>query len=187
MKKSEWVLFEIFAGTQTQQAIAERLGISLSTVHHAISPLARIGAIEKRKFGLRIVDKEKILFYWANIRNIAKDVIYQTRAESVRDIEKMMPAKAIFTAFSGYKFRFDDVPADYSEIYVYADEETLSEIKKRFPPLEGPANLIVLAKPPILESIKIVPNELLFVDLWNLKEWYAKEFVQALKKRMGLV
>jgi len=24
------------------------------------------------------------------------------------------------------------------------------------------------------------------VDLWNLPEWYAKEFVEALKKRIGV-
>ncbi len=186
MKKSEWVFYSLFQGAKTQMEIAQKWRISLSTVNHALGPLARLGAIEKRKFGFRIIDREKALIFWANARNLAKDIIYRTRVSSIRDIEKMMSAKAIFTAFSGYKFRFDDVPADYSEIYVYADEETLSEIKKRFPPYDGPANLIVLAKPPVLESIKIVPNELLFVDLWNLKEWYAKEFIQALRRRMGL-
>ena len=33
---------------------------------------------------------------------------------------------------------------------------------------------------------KVVSNELLFVDLWNLREWYAKEFLKALKQKMGL-
>ncbi|MFH0970549.1 MAG: hypothetical protein V1776_03760 [Candidatus Diapherotrites archaeon] len=186
MKKSEWVFYSLFQGAKTQLEIAQKWGISLSTVNHALGPLARLGAIEKRKFGFRIIDREKALIYWANMRNLDRDIIYRTHTGSVRNIEKMMPAKAVFTAFSGYKFRFDDVPADYSEIYVYADVETLSEIKKRFPPHDGPTNLIVLATPPILESIKIVSNELLFVDLWNLKEWYAKEFIQALRRRMGL-
>ena len=33
---------------------------------------------------------------------------------------------------------------------------------------------------------EILANELMFVDLWNLREWYAKEFVKALRQKMGL-
>ena len=51
---------------------------------------------------------------------------------------------------------------------------------------EGPANLIVLSRPKNIKAEKIVPNELMFVDLWNLKEWYAKDFLKALRQKMGL-
>ena len=37
----------------------------------------------------------------------------------------------LFTGYTAYKLRFDDVPADYSEVYVYADETELDQIKKR--------------------------------------------------------
>lgn len=187
MLKSELVFLEVFNGAKTQKGIAEKLGISLSTVHHALEPLERMGAIEKRKFGLRLIDQEKALSYWASARNLEKDIIYQTRAEMpITQIEKQMPSGVTFTAFTAFKLRFKDVPADYSELYVYANEEELVELKKRFPKREGPANLIVLSKPKKLNTEKIVPNELLFVDLWNLKEWYAKEFLNALKQKMGV-
>ncbi len=187
MLKSELVFLEIFRGAKTQKEIAERLGISLSTVNNALEPLARIGAIEKRNFGLRLVDREKALIYWASARNLEKDIVYKTRAElPVSGIEGLMPSGVAFTAFTGFRLRFREVPADYSEVYVYADDEGVAELKKRFPQKEGPANLTVLSKPENFAAEKIVPNELLFVDLWNLKEWYAREFLKALRQKMGL-
>lgn len=68
---------------------------------------------------------------------------------------------------------------------MYAGEEELFEIRKRFPQRKGPANLIVLKKEEMLGNEKIVSLELMFVDLWNLKEWYAKEFIKALKQKAG--
>lgn len=187
MLKSELAFLEIFRGAKTQKEIAERLGISLSTVNNALEPLARIGAVEKRKFGFRLADKEKALAYWASIRNLEKDTAYKTRVElPVDEIEKLIPSGTVFTAFSAFRLRFKEAPADYSEVYIYASEEELGEIKKRFPQKGGPANIIVLRKETMFKEKKIVSNELLFVDLWNLKEWYAKEFLKALKQKMGL-
>lgn len=187
MLKTELVFLEVFRGAKTQKEIAERLGISLSTVNNALEPLARIGAIEKRNLGFRLIDKEKALTYWASARNLEKDIVYKTRVEiPITEIEKQMPSGVAFTAFTAFRLRFKDVPADYSEVYVYANEEELAELKKRFPQKGGPPNMIVLAKPTRLEGEKIVPNELLFVDLWNLKEWYAREFLNALRQKMGV-
>jgi len=187
MLKSELVFLEVFRGAKTQKEMAERLGISLSTVNNAIEPLARIGAIEKRNFGFRLVDREKALAYWASARNLEKDIVYKTRAGlPITEIERLMPSGVAFTAFTAFRLRFKEVPADYSEVYVYANEEELAEVKKRFPQKDGPANLIVLSKPNNFSEEKIVPTELIFVDLWNLKEWYAKEFLNALKQKMGL-
>lgn len=186
MLKSELVILEVFRGIKTQKEIAERLEISLSTVNNALKPLARMGAIEKRNFGFNIVDREKILAYWANKRNPEKDIAYRTRLEmSITEIEKTMPSGIVFTAFTAFKIKFGEVPADYSEVYVYADEEELKEIKKRFPESKGPENLTVFIKPEGFSGKKIVSDELMFVDLWNLKEWYAKEFVNALREKMG--
>lgn len=187
MRKSELVFLELFRGAKTQKEIAQKLGISLSTVNNAIEPLSRLGAIEKRKFGLRLIDREKALLFWASTRNMAKDVVYSTRVEEkITEIEKLMPAGVVFTAFSGFRLKFNDVPADYSEVYVYANDEELAELKKRFPAKQGPQNLVVLKKDEMLGEEKIASDELMFVDLWNLKEWYAKEFVKALKQRMRL-
>lgn len=190
MKKIEFVYREILYNalekknrTLTQLELSRKLKISLSTVNSALKPLRAMGAIEVRLKNFKIIDPEKVLYYWASIRNLEKDIIFKTRAEKpVQAIESEMPPDIVFGAYSAYKFRFKDVPADYSEVYVYGD---LSEVKKRFPESKNRANLFVLKKDEFIEQYgKTTCLAQTFADLWNLKEWYAKEFLEALKKRM---
>ena len=113
MLKLEFVFLEILKGAKTQKQIAETLNISLSTVNHAIESLACMGAIEKRNFGFKLVDTEKVLMHWANMRNLKKDIIYTTRVELlITEIEKNMPSGVLFTAFTAFKLRFNEVPAE---------------------------------------------------------------------------
>ena len=168
----------------TQLALSRKFGFSLSTVNNALKPLEQIGAIEKRERSFRIVDVQKLLTFWATTRNLAKDIVYSTRAEMpVQKIEGSMPAGATFTAYSGYRFLFNESPADYGEVYVYADEKALEEIKKRFPEKKGPPNIFVLEKDAFMPE-RIAPKAQIYADLWNLKEWYAKEFLNALERRL---
>lgn len=92
-----------------------------------------------------------------------------------------MPDTVIFAAYSAFKFRFKKVPADYSEVYIYAEKEW----KERFPERNGPSNVIFLKKDKILEKYgKMTTIAQTFVDLWNINTWYAQEFVNNLE---GLV
>lgn len=165
----------------TQSEIAAALKISLSTVNAAISHLEKMNAVRIRLRSFDVVDAKKILYYWAGIRNIGKDVIYSTRADTpAGEIEKRMPPGIVYAAYSAYKIKFQDVPADYSEVYVYANEEKAIEaIKKRFPPSKDRPNLFVMENGPQEITIANV-----FVDLWNMREWYAKEFLLALERRI---
>lgn len=190
MKKIEFVYREILYGVLeqknskfTQLALAQKLQVSLSTIHHALKPLKQMGAIEIRLKNFLVLDPEKILLHWASIRNIPLDLVYQTRVEKpVKVIESEMPATAIFGAYSAYKYKWQDVPADYSELYVYGEEK---EIRSRFPPRGGRANLFILKKDEFLADYgQITTLAHTFVDLWNLPQWYAKEFLSALKKRI---
>ena len=188
--KKEGIYREILSAPKkqplTQLWLSKKLKLSLSTVNNALTPLFALGALSKRARGFQIIDAKKILLYWASKRNLKKDILYSTRADApVSDAEKSMPPRIVYTAYSAYKFRFGDVPADYSEIYVYSDD--ITEIKKRFPPRTGPPNLFVLRPDPRLFELakeNIAPMSQVFADLWNVKEWYAKEFVQALKRRI---
>ena len=188
MKKIELVYREILYQAMekrnrklTQAGLAKSLHISLSTVNHAMKPLKSMGAVRIRLRNFEVVDIRKILFYWASIRNLEKDIIYKTRAEgSASDMEKRMPGGIAFGAYSAYKFMFKNMPADYSEVYVYAND--LEEIKKRFPENKNVPNLFVLK----WEADKMTIANI-FVDLWNLKEWYAKEFLKELEGRISKV
>jgi len=188
MKKIELVYREILEKAIekrqfkiTQAGLASALQISLSTVNHALKPLVKMNAISVGRRNFEILDVKKILYYWASIRNLFKDIIYKTRVEKpVRKIESEMPPVE-FGAYSAYKFIFKDVPADYSEVYVYSNDKSLEEIKKRFTPNWKIPNLFVIEK--YFEGTLTFAQ--LFVDLWQLKEWYAKDFLTALEKRIN--
>ncbi|MBI4170506.1 MAG: winged helix-turn-helix domain-containing protein [Candidatus Aenigmarchaeota archaeon] len=168
----------------TQAEIAAALGISLSIVNAAIGHLRKMNAVRVKLRSFDVVDAKKILYYWASIRNVEKDVIYSTRADApVSEIEKSMPPSIVYAAYSAYKFRFKDVPADYSEVYVYlADEKDIQKITKRFPPSKNKPNFFVLRDGTGKMTLANV-----FVDLWNMKEWYAKEFLIALERKINEV
>ncbi|MBI4149014.1 winged helix-turn-helix domain-containing protein [Candidatus Woesearchaeota archaeon] len=192
MKKSEQVIREMLFQCMeqknrrlTQRELSAKIGTSLSNVHHALQPLAKMGAITINRRSFIMVSPRKILLYWASMRNLQKDIAYATRVdESVSAMEKRMPGDAIFTAYSGYKLKFKDMPADYSEVYVYAED--IAEIKRRWKGDGNRPNLFVLRKDKNMERYgKTATVANLFVDLWNLREWYAKDFLRALEAKLN--
>lgn len=167
----------------TQSALSKELGVSLSTVSHALQPLKKMDAVEIRKRLFIITDPKKLLYHWASIRNLERDIVYQTRVEkSVLQIEKELPPNTIYAAYSAYRHRFGEAPADYSEVYVYGEKE---ELEKRFPKNDRQPNLFVLKKERVMERYgQITTAGLTFVDLWNIRSWYAKEFLKSFEVRL---
>lgn len=189
MKKIERVyreiLFKAFEEGKrelTQKSLSESCRISIGNVHYSLEPLENMNTIEKKAKKFLILDPKKILIYWASIRNPTKDVLYKTHSDkSLRTIENEMPP-CLFTAYSGYKFRWGEPPADYSEVYVYADAE---EIQDRFPPQEGRNNVFALKWDEHLRKFEETPLAQIYVDLWNLPTWYAQEFIKSLDGRIN--
>jgi len=192
MKKSELVYLALMQHALskkkeklTQLSLHRELGLSLSVINNAIKPLREMGAVQVRIRSLQVLDTKKLLLFWASVRRLKRDITYQTRANiPVSQIEKSMPSGVIFTAYSGYKFQFPDVPADYSEIYVYADERALEEIQTRFPKANGPANIFVLKSDSALAQFcknSSAPPAILYADIWNLPQWHAREFLASLE------
>lgn len=172
----------------TQKELAAKLKVSLSTVNNALATPRKAGAIEVTGRNFRVTDKEKFLLLWASHRHLGKEVIYQTRLDlPVAEIEGQAPPGIIFGAYSAYVRQYQDRPADYDTVYLYADTKLLSEIKKRFPPTKGFANLIVLKADTDLKKYgEITPAIQTFVDLWNLPHWYAKDFLNEQKKKLRI-
>jgi hypothetical protein len=116
---------------------------------------------------------------------------------STAEIEDMLPSGIAYTNYSGYTKLFGNAVSTYSEVYAYATEQAVEEIKKRFPKnllSEGSdyGNLIIL-RPDYVLSKRIMGKALqgstvsmpqLYVDLWNAKEWYAYEFLKRLKEKI---
>lgn len=194
MQKREFlyreILFQVFEKNSrlfTQSSLSSKLGVSLSNTNHALKPLKRMGAIKVNPRNFTVVNPKKILFYWASIRNLEHDTIFSGRVDlPVRKIENSMPDSVVFGAFSAFWFRFGSVPADYSEVYVYGTD--IEEIKKRFSVSPKNPNLFVLKKDHLMDSYgKISTIAQTFVDLWNLGQWYARDFLNELEERIDAI
>ncbi len=179
----------------TQLELSKELDVSLSIVNAAVTNLKDINAVRVKQRSLDVIALDRLLLYWATHRNLKKDIVYQTRANApVKEIERNMPNGIAFTGYTGYRLVFNEAPADYSEVYLYATEESLKEIKRRFEPNDRIPNVIVLRcdsdletaiKRHRLKASSVCPAQL-FADLWNMNQWYAKDFVDALSKRLGI-
>ena len=169
----------------TQKELSQKYHFSLSTVFNALKIPRRIGAIEGKK-GFFLKDTEKLLYLWATMRNLKKDILYKTNVkESVKEIEAKVPPGTIFGAYSAFFKKYKIAPADYDKVYVYVEKKSLSEIKKRFPFKKGYPNLIVILADPFLKNFGyFTPDCQTFVDIWNLDEWYSKEFLFTLKEKI---
>ncbi len=178
--------------------IGRALSISPNTVSLAIKPLESIGAVSKSERSFTVINFEKLINFWAVLRNFEKDIVYRTYVKEKEDeIEKRMPHECAFTCYSAYTLLFGNDAADYSTVYAYATEKGLKQIKIRFPEQRLSQksdyfNLVILKPDPVLaEAIDrglLVKNSVsisqVYVDLWNNKEWNASEFLNKLKKRM---
>lgn len=170
----------------TQKKLANRFSISLSTVFNALKLPRQAGAIEVSGRYFIVEDKEKFLYLWATHRNLSKDVIYKTHSNlSVKEIEGYALPNIIYGAYSAYEKKHHDVPADYDKVYFYIEKDNLKKIKQRFPFKKGYENLIVLDADPFLKNYgHLTPDCQTFADLWNLEDWYAKDFLEGIKKKL---
>ncbi len=177
----------------TQKELAQKYGFSLSTVFNALKTPRSANIVEGKR-GFLVQDIEKFLSLWATFRRTKNDIIYQTNiGKGVFEIEGEMPPNVIFGAYSAFSKKYKEAPADYDKVYVYLKEKDLKKIKERFPLQKGYPNLIVLKADPWLENPAfslgkggVTPDCQTFVDLWNLPEWYAKDFLNALKEKICL-
>jgi len=164
--------------------VANRCGVSPGLVSHVLKPLRRMGAIPMHARWFEVLDAWKILLFWCSVRRLWKDVIYLNRLDiPVEKIEGMVPPKTVFTAYTGFKHRFGYVPADYGEVLVYGFAEAFTERFGETQHIENP-NLIVLKPDEHLLKFSKTPLAQIYVDLWNLETWYAREFLTKLEKHL---
>ncbi len=61
----------------------------------------------------------------------------------------------------------------------------MDKIRERFPKMHGKSNVIILTMDDHLKKFGKIPLAQLFVDLWNISTWYAREFLNELEGRMN--
>jgi len=182
------------------RGVAKELGISPDTVSNAIAPLKRIGAVSMYSRHFEVVAFKKLLVFWAVNRRFERDIAYSTYVpiKSAEELENYMPDEIAFTNFSGYCKNFTNNAADYGEVYVYAGEGSMAEIKKRFPkstdsPRGGRYNNLTVLRPDRVLEEKIENHTItnssvslpqLYADLWNNGSWMAYEFIKRLEEKI---
>lgn len=169
----------------TQKELAQKFGFSTSTIFQALKVPRKMGAVRVTGRYFLLEDPEKMLFHWATVRDLGEDTLFCGAVDlPVFEIEGRMPPEVIFGGFSAVRVIFqNNLPADYDKVYVYTNN--LQSIKERFEFKKGKENLIVLKADEFLGNYGQTTTLCqTFVDLWNLSEWYAKEFTNALKEKI---
>lgn len=168
----------------TQKGLAHHVRCSVSTVFHALEVPRSIGAIRVSGRNFTVTNAEKFLTYWATRRRLDREILYQTHSPGTAvEREGLMVSEVIFAAYSAYRFLYHNTPTDYDMVYVYAP--SAEPVKARFPQRSGLPNVVVLRADPSLPSYgPVTPPAQLFVDLWNLPEWYAHDFQKALGQKL---
>ncbi|MEM2282162.1 MAG: winged helix-turn-helix domain-containing protein [Candidatus Hadarchaeales archaeon] len=153
----------------SQKELARSCGLSLGTVNPLVKRLELMGMVECRPLGLRLLDPERMLIYWAARRDLFGDIIYATYApESPQEIESVLSPLGVLTANSGFKRLFEGISVNYSEVYLYARK---GEVQSRYGPREGKPNLFVLRPDEHLQKLSqggVAPLVQIYVDLWQL-------------------
>lgn len=182
-----WDALEKGEFRHTQKAISERFDYSLSTINLAVKKVEVIGGIKMSGKFFTVSDVKKLLYFWATHRNLSKDIIYKTWVDQpILEIEGLIPNGAIFACYTGAREILKESPSDYSKVYFYFDEGSLDIVKKRFPfnKSENP-NLFVLKAYSWQRDYGLTASlPQTFVDLWNLSDWYAKDFLVALERKI---
>lgn len=171
--------------TFEQKKLAQKYDVSTSTVFAALFPLRNIGAVAVTGRNFSVVNIEKILLFWATHRNLRKDITYQTRVNlPVMEIEGLVDNQTIFGAYSAARTLLHDSPSEYDKVYVY--HPAPENLIKRFPKngKQTPNFFIIKPDPNLYNYGKTTPVSQTFVDLWNLPDWYADDFLKALKEKL---
>ena len=189
------ILCEVLYGNNAieQKRISQLLRVSIGLVNKTVTKLDRMGAVFKTGRSYSVTSFKKVLMLWASLRNLQRDLIYSTRVGgSVREIERSLPDGSILSAYTAFNYLFNEVPADYSEVWTYVPEDILAEVKERFPSNNLPGNLYVLKTNTLLlenskrysKGINMVSVPQLYVDLWNIPSWYSKEYIALLERKI---
>lgn len=166
-----------------QQALAVKFGLSSSTVNLALSPLRKLGAVRIGKRHSEVTDYEKILYHWANHRHLETDISAKLRVNlSVMEIEGRLPENSFPTGYTAVRERFGEPPSDYDKVYFYHSDPEIVAARFAEDTINGEPNFFVIKADPFLSSQVSLPQ--IFVDLWNMRDWYAKDFCRFIKSRL---
>lgn len=172
----------------TQKGLAQKFGFSLSTVFNALKPLRESHAVKITGRFFLLEDYRRVLYLAASARKLERGIYYRAFINKpVSELEGMMSPGAVFSLYSGYKFLFGSVPAEYDHLYIYAEKEKFQDILGRLPKeaqKSAAPNFFVIEPDSWFKNYEEDPLEQIFIDIWNAPEWYAKDFLRLLENKL---
>lgn len=185
-----WEAMEHKQFRHTQQELSHTFGYSLSTVHHAVTRVARVGAVRIGTKSFVLENVKKLLYYWASVRNLKNNVRYSTYyGGPILTAQSELPAGGLYGGYTAARHLLGQAPADYDKLYYYCPD--VADFKKRFPENHAhPDNIFVLTLPSIPSYIKRYPGGTTslphtFVDTWNMNDWFAADYIKALEEKIN--
>ena len=100
--------------------------------------------------------------------------------------EGLLLPTSIYAGHSAAAKHLTEPPADYTQLYFYESSEQIIDVEQRFPKNESnQPNTFVLNKYSGMDAYgQITTLAQTFVDIWNLKDWYAKDFIAKLEEKI---
>ena len=164
-----------------QQDLAARFHLSSSTVNLAVKPLRELGAIKVGGRGFEILNPDKILYHWASHHRLVPQIQLRVNLP-ILEIEGRLPDGTIPTAYTAVREHFGEPPADYDKVHCYHPHPTVIASRFETEIIPGPSNLFILQSDSFLSSLSLSQ---LFVDLWQLSDWYSTDFVNLVKSKIN--
>ncbi len=194
MKKIETIWHHLLFQTiekkefqHTQAALADSFGFSTSTINLALDKPTSIGAIRKSGKFFVVSDPRKLLYLAATIRNLTRDTLYHTNSIlPITELEGLATPDTVYGGYTAAKYLLGEPPADYNHLYLYAQPSSLPSLKLRYPKSQvGNNHIVVLDLPPHLPLTGHTSLPLTFVDIWNMSDWYAHDFIVSLEAKIN--
>jgi hypothetical protein len=186
--KTEVIWRHLLAGTSTGRrryasatALADELGIPVSTTHQALERPVAIGAVSiDAVSGLRVLDPMRLLTLYCAHRRLERDVVIRVRVDaSVEETERLVSKEpgVILGGFAALIAHTTGVNriADYNTVLVYADATVVAAL-----PLDADSlcELVVARPDPWLKNYgSLTPAAQAYADLFNFPGWQAARFI----------
>ncbi|MDA8374074.1 MAG: hypothetical protein M0Z91_07505 [Actinomycetota bacterium] len=172
-------------GWPSVTALAEELGIAISTTHRSLAHPLEIGALDLSPLGgLRVLDPVRLLALFAAHRHVQRDLVSKSwAAMAATEIEAAaVLAGATLGGFGAVVAHLGvNRIADYSRVLIYGRLD-LSFLPKA---PEGDGTEVWVAEPdPWLRLYgPVTPLVQAWADLFSMPGWQAARFVEALDPR----
>jgi hypothetical protein len=199
MKNSEIIIRELLYSSIEervlnfqQKQLSSKFNLAIGTIHNILKPLRNINAIEVGGRGFKIINVKKLLYYWACHRSFEKDVMKKYQIDTgVKYRSAICPSSVIIGGYEHLASSLGYSPADYDvAIWYIMDTKEIPEIESRLSPLNPDAkpknqyyNTFILQADSNLFRYKTIPIAQSFVDIFNRKEWYTKDYIKAFEQK----